>query len=346
MRLFDNLPFMLILVHQNTRVYATADVTALDQDKLGSSLVDMSGRIQELSTCQKAVGEFEQRIRKINIALDGIEPDDEVKYKSFLRNVFNMKKKVNYSCIKFTAFVRDIISRIGYLETFIEKIPTFSEQKLGKVLKLTKNKFRLLGTATVKGLGEVKDMMQSIPEALALVRQESKELKHKLEDLYRKGSKKELNGYFSYLVEEPLSHYNVAYNDYYKKKVHRQIESFEEAIEFSESEKDKMNQLVDLFLREISKINAGNQELASSTTNLNKWKTILEKLQKVRQALESFLNQKSNDSTEKEVSEELTILKKNTDTDTDTVPRNETRGGVTKVVIPDKATTSQEVEDY
>lgn len=291
--------FSLLVLFQKTNSVQVNSTTTTEtsQEKLVTILMSLADRVQDISTCQEPVDEFEQHMREITMELRGVGDADRKEFGKFLETVFNMRKGIKFSCVLLINFVRDLSSRISFIETFINKIPKYSEQekKLARLLQITDYKLSLLASNSATSLEELKEELKGVSKYLLSIVSLSKHLRWKLKDLYNNGPPVELEyrraaTKLAPFLESFQAQYDFVDDSKYKIKVQKQLLSFKEAIDYSnKTEKSITGNKIQALDKELQII---KQEATNSNKGItnDQWNLVLGKLKQVREVLDNFLS--------------------------------------------------------
>jgi hypothetical protein len=306
------LMFSLLVLYQKANGQQAHSTTPLSpEEKLGNILISLAGTVTEISTCQEPVDEFEQKMRETTMEITGVNNVNKDKYKEFLVDVFNMSKNMKSSCVLFIAIARDLVSRIGYIEKYINKIPSYSEQKIGRLLKMISKRFNNIGSNSLESLEEIEGLMKDARDNLLSITLSSKLLRGTLKELYGYGPPVQLTLRENIIRVFPVAEMVYAQTDLpkdrmYKKKIEEQMLSFKYATEYSQIGFSTMENNLQSLEQEVQKIKQNNQEVTSSNSSItvDQWNLVLTKLQQARKVLDDYLKVRSNAATQNAVNDD------------------------------------------
>jgi len=252
------------------------------EEKLGNILISLAGNVQNISTCQEPIEEFEQQMRKTTMEFKGVNKMNQEKYREFLENVFNLKRNVEHSCNLFIGLAEDLITRIGSIERYIDKISGLSEQKSKRFLQVISKSFSNIAIKSVESLEEIKEVLREAEENLLSITKSSELLRATLVGIYSEGPS----------TLGLTTKTNKPKDREYKKQVKEQIRLFKEATEKSQIRHSMIEKVLILLEEHEEKIQESSQDLSKSNimTTGDQWNLVLVKLQQARKVLDDFLN--------------------------------------------------------
>lgn len=267
-------------------------------ETLAAHLTNMTATMEQISTCDHPINEFEQEIRNLNVALRGITDKDEQKYKDLLINIFNAKKDMQYSCIKTIAIVRDIVSRLESIDKMTTKLSKYEEPKLSKMSSFLIKRFRRMIINNIESLTEVRELVVEGKDKINQASRPTNYLTDKMEDLRDNGPPVEIEiqvvktavdriPMFFPLFEQ----YQLVEKDHFKRKVKRNIKILGDAEEFIASQRDTNAKLVDALDERINKLKDGQALLEGTSPTPDEWTNLRAKFEEIRNKSEAFLAQ-------------------------------------------------------
>ena len=217
--------------------------------------------MDQISTCDHPIKQFEQEIRHLNFALRGVTDNDERDYKNLLINIFNAKKDMQYSCIKTIAIIRDIVSRLESIDKMTTKLSNYQEPKLSKMSTFLMKAFRRMIITNVESLTEVRKQVVEGKSNIKTAGQLTIGLEAKMIDLRDNGPPVEIEievvktALNTAPMFDPLfAQYQFIEKDHFKRKVRRNIKLLATAKEFTAAQKEKNDDLVKALDERINKL--------------------------------------------------------------------------------------------
>jgi len=292
---------------------ATSSATGGDVvETLAGHLADMTATMDQISTCGHPINQFEQEIRKLNVALRGITDKDEQNYKDLLINIFNAKKDMQYSCIKTIAIVRDIVSRLESIDKMTTKLSKYEEPKLSKMSSFLIKRFRRMIINNIESLTEVKELVVEGRDNIRKASRPTKDLTAKMIDLRDNGPPVEIEIEVVNTAADRIpmffpwfEQYQLIEKDHFKRKVKRNIKILGVAEKFIDSQRDVNAKLVDALDERINKLQEEQALLEGNSPTPEKWTNLRAKFEEIRNKSEAFLAQgRGEDGSKADTAEE------------------------------------------